>query len=147
MLGEQRRVVDGRHDEAVTKPLGVLERQPCAIAGNGVRFGCEPTLPEVERRAGGDAPLHRVHHPGAGAAPPHARVLEERDVAARRARLVGVEEVVDGRIVLVDRLLHHPEPEDTRVEVDVPRSIARDARDVMEAVERQPPEPNRTGLS
>ena len=34
-----------------------------------------------------------------------AGILEERQVGARRARLVGVEEVVDGRVVLVDGLL------------------------------------------
>ncbi len=102
----------------------------------------EPRLPEVERRLRADAPLDRVHHPGARATAAHARILEERDVAARRSLLVRVEEVVDGRVVLVDRLLHHPQAEDARVEVDVPRRVARDAGDVVDAVERHVSEPN-----
>ena len=65
-----------------------------------------------------------------------AGILEERDVAPGRPVLVGVEEVVDGRVVLVDGLLHEPQAEDARVEVDVPRRIAGDARDVVDAVER-----------
>ena len=97
----------------------------------------ESRLPEVERLLRADAPLHRVHHPRAGSTAPNARVLEERDVAARRSVLVRVEEVVDGRVVLVDRLLHEPQAEDARVEVDVSRRVARDARHVVDAVERQ----------
>ncbi len=73
--------------------------------------------------------------PVAGAAAPGARVLEERDVGARAAQLVGVEEVVDGRVVLVDRLLDHPQPEDAGVEVDVAGCVAGDARDVVDAFE------------
>jgi hypothetical protein len=49
--------------------------------------------------------------------------------------LVGVEEVVDGGVVLVHRLLDHPQPQDARVEVDVARGVARDRRDVMDSVE------------
>ena len=48
---------------------------------------------------------------------------------------VAVEEVVDGRVVLVDRLGDHPEAEDARVEVDVPAGVAGDGCDVVEAVE------------
>ena len=55
-------------------------------------------------------------------------ILEERDVGARGAALVGVEQVVDGRVVLVHRLLDEAEPERPRVEVDVAGRVARDAR-------------------
>ena len=41
-----------------------------------------------------------------------AGVLEERQVVARRALFVAVEEVVDGRVVLVDGLLHEPHAHD-----------------------------------
>jgi hypothetical protein len=57
--------------------------------------------------------------------------------------LVGVEEVIDGRVVLVDGLLDEPEPEDARVEVDVARSIRGDARDVVDAVETDVSPPRR----
>ena len=67
-----------------------------------------------------------------GAAP---GILEEGDVRAGRALLVRVEEVVDGRVVLVDRLLHEPQPEHAGVEVDVRRGVAGDAGHVVDAVE------------
>ena len=54
---------------------------------------------------------------------------------ARAAFLVGVEEVVDGRVVLVDGLLDQPQAEDPRVEVDVPRCVSRDQSDVMDSLE------------
>src|SRR3712207_8499664 len=57
-----------------------------------------------------------------------ARVLEERQVEARRALLVAVEQVVDRRVVLVDGLLDQPHPHDARVEVDVARGIAGDRK-------------------
>ena len=47
--------------------------------------------------------------------------------------LVGVEQVVDARIVLVDGLLDHPQAEDAGVEIDVPGGVARDRRDVVDA--------------
>ena len=73
--------------------------------------------------------------PVARAARPRARVLEEGQVGAGAALLVGVEQVVDGRIVLVDGLLDHPQPEHARVEVDVARRVAGDRGDVVDAVE------------
>ena len=51
------------------------------------------------------------------------------------ALLVGVEEVVDGGVVLVDRLLDEAQPEHPRVEVEVPRRVAGDAGDVVDAVQ------------
>jgi hypothetical protein len=62
-------------------------------------------------------------------------VLEERDVGAGIPLLVGVEKVIDGRVVLVDGLLHEPQAECARVEVDVRRRVAADGRHVMHAVE------------
>src|ERR671923_174587 len=97
--------------------------------------GGQAVGPELERLLGGDAPDDRVHHAGPCSPRRRARVLEEGDVAAGAPLLVGIEEVVDGRIVLVDRLLDEPEPEDARVEVDVPRGVAGDRRDVVNAFE------------
>ena len=68
-----------------------------------------------------------------GAAP---GVLEERDVGAGRAVLVGVEEVVDAGVVLVDRLLDQPQAEHAGVEVDVAARVAGDQGDVVDAVDR-----------
>ena len=82
-----------------------------------------------------DPPDDRVHHPGARLAARRAGVLEERDVRAGAAALVGVEEVVDGRIVLVDGLLHQPQTQHPGVEVDVPGRVAGDQRDVVDPFE------------
>ena len=76
-----------------------------------------------------------MHHPVAGAPGRRAGVLEEGDVGAGAAALVGVEEVVDGRVVLVHGLLDEPQPERAGVELDVRRRVAGDARDVVDALE------------
>jgi hypothetical protein len=76
-----------------------------------------------------------VDHPVARAAHRQARVLEEGEIGARIPLLVRVEEVVDGRVVLVDRLLHQAQPEHVRVEVDVSLGVGGDRGDVMDAVE------------
>jgi hypothetical protein len=76
-----------------------------------------------------------VDHPRAGPAGRSAGVLEERQVAAGRAVLVGVEQVIDGRVVLVDGLLDHPQAQDSDVELDVAGRVAGDRRDVVDALE------------
>jgi hypothetical protein len=47
--------------------------------------------------------------------------------------------VIDGRVVLVDRLLYETQPEHPRVEVDVARGVAGDGGDVMDAFELHVP--------
>ena len=133
MLGDQGLVVDRGDEELVLEALRVAEAQRLGAVralriNSGVR---QPPAPEVERVRRGDTPDDPVDRPGAG--PPHrqARVLEEREVRARVPGLVGVEEVVDGRVVLVDRLLHHPQAENARIEVDVRLRLSGDRGDVM----------------
>jgi hypothetical protein len=65
------------------------------------------------------------------------RVLEEGQLGARAPLLVGVEQVVDARVVLVDRLGGQTETEDARVEVEVPERVPGDRRDVVDAFESQ----------
>ena len=65
------------------------------------------------------------------------RVLEERQLGARAALLVGVEQVVDARVVLVDGLGGQPQAEDARVEVEVPPRVPGDRGDVVDAFELQ----------
>ena len=139
MLGDERCVLDRRDGEVVAQPLGVLEGDTRLVAREHVGLRSEPLEPEVERVVRGQSPADGVHHPRPRPPAPDARVLEERDVAARSPRLVGVEEVVNGRVVLVHRLLHEPEAENPRVEVDVPRSVRGDARHVVNAVDPPPP--------
>jgi hypothetical protein len=134
VLGEEWRIVDGRDHEALAEALGVVEGNARVVSGD-VGLGREAMLPEVERFLRGDAPIDGVHHPGTGLAATHAWILEKRDVAAGCPGLVGVEEVVDGRVVLIHRLLDESEAQDTRVEVDVARRVAGDARDVVDSVQ------------
>src|SRR5919106_2479116 len=119
--------------------LRIGEREAVAVALDLDPLASEPVGPEVERRRRGDPPGDRVDHPDAGVAAPRTGVLEEGDVGPRATLLVGVEEVIDGRVVLVDRLLDHPQPEHARIEVDVARRVPGDARDVVDAVEPHAP--------
>ena len=135
MVRDQRRVRDVRDDELVLQPFGIGEAERLAVGLDLVALRAQPVRPELERLGRGDAPDDGVDHPVARLAGLRVRVLEERDVGARVPLFVGVEEVVDGRVVLVDRLLHEPQAEDARVEVDVPRRVAGDARDVVDPVE------------
>src|SRR4029077_15768320 len=68
-------------------------------------------------------------------APGEAGVLEERDVRPRIAALVAVEQVIHGRVVLVDRLLHESQPEHAGVEVDVLLGLGGHRGDVVDAFE------------
>ena len=130
-------VVAGRvDDQLVVEALEVGEAQDASSPrSDAVPSRGEALLPEVERRGGGDAPDDPVHHPGAGPAGLGVRVLEEGQVGAGAGLLVAVEEVVDGRVVLVDGLGGQPQAEDARVEVDVARRVAGDRGDVVDAVE------------
>src|SRR5205085_346301 len=115
---DERLVRRGRDDEVVPQALRILEWD-----------AAHPLPPELERLVGADAPDDRVDHPRARAAALRAGVLEERDVRAGTSGLVRVEQVVDGRVVLVDRLLDEAQAEAARVEGEVLRRVAGDVRD------------------
>ena len=78
-----------------------------------------------------------MDHAGARPAGRRARVLEEGQLGARASLLVGVEQVVDARVVLVDRLGGQAQTEDARVEVEVPERVPGDRGDVVDAFESQ----------
>ncbi len=130
VLRDERLVAGAVDDELEREPLGIVQqhRAKSALAACALR-------PEVEGLLGGDAEDDAVHHSVAGSPGRGAGVLEEGDVGPGAAALVGVEEVVDGRVVLIDCLLHEPQPERAGVELDVPRRVAGDARDVVDALE------------
>ncbi len=103
---DQRRLARVVDDQLELQPFRILEDERAARDN-----ASDPLAPELERLLGADAERDQMHHPVAGPASRRAGVLEERDVCARRAALIGVEEVVDGRVVLVDGLLDHPQAE------------------------------------
>src|SRR5690606_30545311 len=65
------------------------------------------------------------------------RPVEEGDVVARAADLVGVEEVVGADVVLVHASLHQAHAKDLRVEALVAADVRRDRRQVVETTEVQ----------
>ena len=101
MVGDQRLVVrlDGSDLEA--QAFRILEAQRVAVALDLEPLAGEAVGPEVERFVGADPEDDRVHHAASGLAAPRLRILEERQVAARAAFLIRVEEVVNGGVVLV----------------------------------------------
>jgi hypothetical protein len=109
VLGDQRGVAHVRDQQLVVEPLGVGEQQVVAVALDLDAGVGQPLRPEVDRRRGSDPPDDAVDHAVTRAPRGGARVLEERQVEAGVGVLVPVEEVVDGRVVLVDRLLHEAE--------------------------------------
>ena len=135
VAGDERRVRRLDDGELEPEPFRVLEPEPVALAPRRDPLVREARGPEVERLLRGDPEGDRVHHPGAGPAAAGARILEERDVGAGAALLVGVEEVIDGRVVLVDSLLDESQSEHAGVEVDVAGCVAGDAGHVMNAFE------------
>ena len=76
-----------------------------------------------------------MDHARAGPTRPGAGELEPGQDGSRRALLVAEVEVVRLGRVEVDRLLHQPQPEDVRVELDVPLRVAGDHGDVVHAFE------------
>ena len=119
VLSDERRVLVGDHRDLEGQALRILEAKAGVGALRWDVLSGEPLLPEVERLVGGDAEDDPVHHSRACAPGACVRVLEERQVAACTPLLVGVEEVVDGRVILVHGLLDEPQAEDANVEVDV----------------------------
>ena len=106
MPGHERLVAGLVDDELERQPLRVREHERRVAA-----LPADALVPEVERRLRAHAEHDAVHHPVPGVAASSARVLEERDIGAGAPALVRVEEVVDGRVVLVDRLLDEAQPE------------------------------------
>src|SRR6185503_18296047 len=135
MDGDERRIAALVDDELVLKALGVGEQERALTSLDGDALRLESVEPEAERLRRADPPDDTVHRPGAGFARQRPGVLEEREVGAGASDLVAVEQVVHARVVLVHRLRGQPQPEHARVEVDVPRGVARDRGDVVDAVE------------
>ena len=93
-------------------PFGIVETKLPSLRSAMTPSPGEARLPEVERLLRRYPPDDPVHHSGPGPAGARTGVLEEGDVGAGTALLVTVEEVVDGRVVLVHRLLDEPEAEE-----------------------------------
>ncbi len=132
--GGQRAVVGDVEDELVLEALGIREQQRIVAHLRRDAVVLEVLLPELKRLGRGDPPDDSVDHPGAGNTRRRSRVLEEREIHARRAVLVAVEQVVDRGFVLVDGALDHAHAQHACVELDVARGVAGDRADVVDSV-------------
>jgi hypothetical protein len=135
VLGAHRLVTCRADDQLVAEALEVGEQHAVARARHRDVLAGQALLPEGQRLGRPDAPDDPVDHPGTRAARDRPRVLEEGELRSRAPALVGVEEVIDARVVLVDGLGHQPQAEDARVEIDVARRVPGDRGDVVDAVE------------
>ena len=108
VLGGERLVDVRAHRQGVAEALEVGEPQLAVDALGGDALVAQAGLPEVQRGVGPDARDDRVDHAGTGAAGDGTGVFEERQLGAGAPLLVGVEQVVDARVVLIDRLGDHP---------------------------------------
>ncbi len=112
VLGAERGVGGVVHEQLVGEPLRVGEPDARVLHRPRHLERGETIGPEPQRGRRCDAPEDAVHHPRADATTRRTRVLEERHIGTRRPPLISIKEVVDRRIVLVDRLRDEAQAED-----------------------------------
>ena len=135
VVGDERRVAGLDDGQLELELLGIMEEEAPVGTLGGDAGRRQPLLPELEGVGGADSPDDALDHAGARIAPRRAGVLEEGQVGSVRADFVSVEQVVDRRIVLVDRFLDQAEAEQSGVELDVLRGVRRDRGDVVNPLE------------
>ena len=136
MVGDQRLVADLDHRQLVVEPLGVGEAQARPRPAR-TRPRCAPSRSAQKASESSEPTRQTIRWTMPAPARPggDAGELEEGEVGAGAALLVGEEEVVDGRVVLVDGLLDQAQAQHARVEVDVALRVLGDRRDVVNSLE------------
>jgi hypothetical protein len=94
----------------------------------------EPAAPPLQGRLTGHSQC-RAHDRMAAAALAADRPVEESEARAGGGEPIGIEEVIGGDVVLVDRLLDQAHPEHISVEGEVARRVGRDRGEVVDAGE------------
>src|SRR5438552_4592107 len=115
---DQRRVGGRGGDQLEAETFVIVKSKPAFLANRFDARGRKSPCPEVERLVRADAKSDPVDHPGPRAAAHQTWILEEGEIRAWAAVLVGIEEVVDRRVVLVDRLLHQAHAHEAGVEAE-----------------------------
>src|SRR5450631_2865408 len=135
MGGDQRSVGDVFDEQLQPQPLRVLEPNTAVGTLRLDSLAREPLRPEVECLFRADTEGDAVDHPGPCTSSRHPRVFKEGHISSGAGLLVRVEEVIDGGVVLVDRLLDQPKAEYAGIKSHVARRVGSDGRDVVDAVE------------
>src|SRR5439155_5952245 len=135
MSRHKQRSLSHRSDELETEAHRVVEAKAVPLDRALEPRRGQAQRPEFERLIGAHAKTDAVDHTRARAAPSQAWILEEGEVGAGASFLVGVEEVVDGGVVLVDRFLDQAHAHDAGIEEQVLRGVGRDRAYVVDAVQ------------
>ena len=135
VVGDQRLVVDLDDGQLVVEPLGVGEAQGRRRARASIPLAASRFSQKSSASSEPTRQTIRCTSPAPARPRRHAGELEEGEVGAGAALLVGEEEVVDGRVVLVDRFLHQAQPHHPGVEVDVALRVVGDRGDVVNSLE------------
>ena len=136
VVGDQRLVWDSTTASSWSSPSGSAKSRPSAARG-GTRRRCAPSR-SSQKSSDSCEPTRqtiRCTLPAPGPARRHAGVLKEGEVGAGAALLVGEEEVIDGRVVLVDGFLDQAQAQHPGVEVDVALSVVGDRGDVVDSLQ------------
>src|SRR6266571_5060936 len=91
--------------------------------------------PELKGFRGSDPKGDPVDHPRARTSAHQAWIFKEGQVRTRAAIFIRVKEVVDRRVVLVDRLLDEPQAHDPGIELEVLSGVGGDGADVVDTVQ------------
>ena len=135
-VGRQRGVIDGDGQQFVAQALEVGEgTAPSSV--RSVATSASARRASQKASASSDATRHWMVWTMPSPAWPRAAPGNSKKVRIEpgRAALVAEVEVVDVRLVEVDRLLHQTQAQHTRVEVHVARCIGGDRGDVMQTLE------------
>ena len=139
VICDQRLILGRYHRQFVIEPLGVGEAQRPLEPLRLDPVALQALLPKGKRVLG-RPPARRSGGPSPAPARPGGTpgVLKEGEVRSGAALLVGEEEVIDGRVVLVDGLLDQAEAEHSRVEVDVALGVLGYRGYVVDSLELHP---------
>ena len=135
MSRHERLILSRAGDELETETLRVFEPET-VVFDRGFQPGrLQAPRPELEGFLGTHPKADPMDHPRARTSAHEAWILEKCQVRTGAAIFVSVEEVVDGRVVLVDRLLDQSQAHDPGIELEVPGCVGGDGADVVDSVQ------------
>ena len=135
VISNQRLIADRCHKQLVFEALGIGKAQLAIIALGIDAAAAESLRPKVQGILRANPPDDPVNHAGARSAAGCAGILKEGQIGAGAAPLIGEEEVIDARIVLIDGFLDQAQSEHTGIKIDISLGVLGDRGDVMDSLE------------